>query len=42
MQYNEIRNKVMNVANQKLSMIIPIPMDIYVEKEYEGEDGGED
>ena len=40
--YNEMRDKIMNIANQRVSMITPTPMDIDAVRGYGGEDGGED
>ena len=42
MQYNEMRNKITNIAIQRVSMITPTPMDIDAVRDYGGEDGGED
>ena len=42
MNYNEIRDKVMNIANQSVSMVTPAPMDIDAVRESHGEGGGGD
>ena len=42
MQYKEMRDKIMNIANQRVSMVTPMPTDIDAVREHGGEDGGED
>ena len=42
LEYNEMRDKIMNIANQRVSMVTPTPMDIDAVRDQHVEGGGED